>query len=77
MGEWMDLKNGIKIGDTVICVGEPDMPDFIGSKWVVVDVSSGKQLYYCENVQLYWESGGFPFRPTEIIVSSSLMEELL
>ena len=73
----MDLKNGIKIGDTVICVGEPDMPDFIGSKWVVVDVSPGKQLYYCENVQLYWESGGFPFRPTEIILSSSLMEELL
>ena len=77
----MGLENGIKIGDTVICVGEPDIPDFTGSRWVVVDVSSsistGKQLYYCENVQLYWESEGFPFRPNEIILSSSLIEELL
>jgi hypothetical protein len=77
MEKWMDLKNEIKIGDTVICIDEPDMPNFIGSKWVVIEISSGKQLYYCQNTQLYWESEGFPFRPNEIILSSSLMEELL
>lgn len=73
----MDLKNGIKIGDTVICIEEPDMSIFIGSKWVVTDISVEKQLYYCQNTQLYWESEGFPFRPNEIILASSLMEELL
>lgn len=73
----MDSKREIKIGDTVICVSEPDMPDFVGSKWVVVEISSGKQLYYCANELLYWESQGFPFRPSEIILSSPLMEELL
>jgi hypothetical protein len=77
MEKWMDLKNEIKIGDTVICISEPDMPDFVGSKWIVMDISSGKQLYYCTNKLLYWESEGFPFKPSEIILSSSLMEELL
>ena len=73
----MDSKREIKIGDTVICISEPDMPDFIGAKWIVTNISSGKQLYYCTNKLLYWESEGFPFRPKEIILSSSLMEELL
>lgn len=74
----MDLKNEIKIGDTVICVDEPDMPNFIGSKWIVVGVSSCKQLYYCQNTQLYREEPkGFPFRSREIVLSSPLMEELI
>lgn len=79
MGRWMDLKNEIKVGDIVICINEPDLPNFIGSKWTVIDISIEYNLYYCENKQLYTEASGngFPFRPNEIVLSSLLMEELI
>lgn len=72
----MDSKKEIKIGDVVICIAEPNLPQFIGSKWIVVDITSSNNLFYCESKEIPMNDP-FPFRPNEITLPSSLLEELL
>jgi len=73
----MDLKNEIKVGDTVVCIEEKDLPYFVGISFIVTKICNEKQLYYGRNTEVYIEPNGFPFRPNEIILLSPLMEELL
>lgn len=72
----MVLEKKFKIGDIVICITEPDLPHFVGTKWIVQMVGN-KNLYYCMNKELFPHKEGFPFTDKEIALSSSLIEELL
>ena len=76
MGGWMVLEREFKVGDVVICIEESDLPDFVGTRWIVQKVGS-KNLYYCMNKELFHREEGFPFTDKEITLSSSLIEELL
>ena len=71
------IKNTYKVGDTVVCIKEPNVPSYIGHRWVVINISSAPELYYCINALIHTGPEGFPFRSSEITLMSSLMEELL
>lgn len=64
-----------KIGDSVICIREPAVPQFIGTEWVVVGFD--KNMVLCENEKRFRELGGFPFKYNEIVPVSSLLKELM
>lgn len=63
----------IKVGDDVLCIKEPDMPNYVGTIWRVIDIKD--RLYYCVNYKLYDKD--FVFRKDEIVIPSSLIRELL
>jgi len=62
-----------KVGDLVICVVEENMPQFIGTEWVVVCTLGN--LYLCKNDGLYDDT--YPFKEHEINLASPLMRELV
>lgn len=64
-----------KIGDVVICIREPTLPQFIGTEWLVIGFD--KNMVLCENNKNFKELGGFPFKYNEIVHSSSLLKELM
>ena len=63
----------IKVGDEVLCIKEPDMPNYIGHIWRVTKIDC--TLYYCVNYELYEHE--FIFKKDEIVIPSSLIRELL
>ena len=69
----MDSKREIKVGDSVLCIKEPVVPTFVGHIWKVIDIEN--RLYFCVNYELYGEI--FVFRKDEIVITSSLIGELL
>jgi len=73
MGKWMDSKREINVGDEVLCIKEPNMPNYVGHIWKVTKI--GDTLYYCVNYDLYPKE--FIFKKDEIIIPSSLIRELL
>jgi hypothetical protein len=64
-----------KIGDSVICIREPAVPQFVGTVWTVIGFDTNMVL--CENRRNFREIGGFPFRYNEIVPWSSLIKELM
>ena len=69
----MDSEKKIKVGDKVLCIKEPNIPRYIGTIWEVIDIRYG--LYYCVNYILSSEE--FVFKEDEVVLASSLIEELL
>ncbi len=68
----MDLKRNIKVGDDVLCIKEPDIPNYVGLIWKVIEIDN--DLYYCVNYNMISQ---YVFRLDEIIIPSSLIRELL
>ena len=68
-------------GDRVLCVKENDIPRFIGTVWTVINVNEDNGLVYCQNKKQfknkYEDNDLFPFRKTEIVLVTPLIEELL
>ena len=71
----MDSKRKIKVGDEVLCIKEPDMPNYVGHIWKVTRIGNMPSLYFCVNYELYSEE--FIFKKDEIVIPSSLIRELL
>ena len=69
----MGSKRKIKVGDDVLCIKEPNLPEYIGTIWRVTAMKD--HLYYCVNYELYDQ--GFVFKKDEIVIPSSLIRELL
>jgi hypothetical protein len=69
----MDSKRKIEVGDEVLCIKEPDMPNYVGHIWKVTEVRN--TLYLCTNYELYHAE--FIFKKDEIVIPSSLIRELL
>jgi hypothetical protein len=69
----MDLKREIKVGDDVLCIKESNVPYYVGQMWKVLDICDN--VYYCVNYDLCIKE--FIFRKDEIVISSSLIRELL
>ena len=63
----------IEIGDDVLCIKEPDIPNYVGTIWKVVGMQNN--IYYCTNYKLNPEE--FVFKRDEIVIPSSLIRELL
>lgn len=68
-----------KIGDTVLCIKEIDLPQFVGKIWTIKDIYNN--LFFCENLNVYSgigvEDHTFPFKPDEIVPVSTLIKELV
>jgi hypothetical protein len=62
-----------KVGDKVICIKEDDLPEFIGTVWVVTLIH--KKFIKAENIRLF-SDGSFTFFPNEVTICSSLHEVL-
>ncbi len=73
-----------KIGDSVICTKEDDLPNYVGTIWEVIGFSNN--LIFCKNIKMYPQNmavrsasalEGFPFLENEIVLTSSLIKELV
>jgi hypothetical protein len=70
-----------KVGDEIICIEEKNLPQFIGTRWVIKEVLGS--LYLCEpispilNINMSALDDLYPFKESEVVESTPLLRELI